>query len=82
MSRIVREGYIVSQYIRESGVPVLALERRCSVKHLVDQDTKGPPVDGTRVTAALDDLGCNVLFRPNERICAEVRDACFRIDRR
>lgn len=68
------EGYIVTEDVRERGVAVLALEGCGTVQHFVDQDTKGPPVYCTSVTASLDNFRRYVLFSSYERICPEVRN--------
>lgn len=60
------ERDLVAENIRKGRVAILALERRRAEHHLVYQNTQGPPIDSTRVTTPLDDLGCNVLFGPNE----------------
>ena len=69
------EANVVAQDVGKGGGPVLALEGRGAVEHLVDQDAQGPPVDGAGVAAALDDFGGDVLLGADERVGAEVGDA-------
>lgn len=63
---MLRELNFIPQNVGESSIAVLPLERCCPVQHLEDQDTQSPPVHGASVTTALDNLGRNVLFRPNK----------------
>mmetsp|Transcript_7179 Transcript_7179/g.18724 ORF Transcript_7179/g.18724 Transcript_7179/m.18724 type:complete len:307 (+) Transcript_7179:97-1017(+) len=50
-------------------VEVGALEGRAADEHLVDEDAKGPPVDGGGLALSLDDFGRNVLLCPNKGVC-------------
>ena len=77
---MVREGYVLPQNIGESRITILSLERSSSVEHLVYQDAKGPPIDGTGVAASFDDLGSDVLFCPHKAVRPEVRNATLRVD--
>mmetsp|Transcript_22050 Transcript_22050/g.54534 ORF Transcript_22050/g.54534 Transcript_22050/m.54534 type:complete len:296 (+) Transcript_22050:1223-2110(+) len=43
-------------------VKVRALEGRAAGNHLVEEDAKGPPVDGVRLAGATDDFRCDVLL--------------------
>lgn len=40
---------------------VVVGERRMSSMHLIDQNTKGPPVDGLAMTLVEEDLWCDIL---------------------
>lgn len=79
---MIREGDILPQDVGKGRVPVLTLERSRAVQHLVDQDAQGPPVYGAGMSAALDDLGRDVLLGPDERVRPEVGDAGFGVDGR
>ena len=74
------ERYLVPENVCKSRVAILALERRGSVQHFVDQDSKGPPIDCTCVSTALDNLWRNVLFGTNERIGSEIVDTGFGVN--
>lgn len=81
------EWYVVAKNVGKSRIAVLAFEWGCTVEHLVDQDTKRPPIDGAGVTAALDDLGRDVLLSTYERVRPEIRYTrlcvnCWQITRR
>lgn len=71
---------LISQYTSKSSIAVLPLEWCCPIQHLIDQNSQGPPVDSASVPTALDDLGGNVFFCTNKRVCSEVRDAGFGVD--
>lgn len=69
------ELHLIPQDVAESSIPILALEWRRAVQHLVDQNTKRPPIDCASVSTALDDFGCNVFFRTDKRVGPEVSNA-------
>lgn len=75
------ERNLLSKNVGEGRITILALERRCAVQHLINQDTQSPPIHRTRVSAAFDDFRCDVFFRPYEGIRSEVGYAGFRIYR-
>ena len=75
-----RERNLILEDIGKSAISVLALERSGSVKHLIDQDAKRPPINGTSVTATLNNLGSNVLLRPDKRIGSEAAYAILGVD--
>lgn len=80
-ARAFGEGYFVPQNVGEGGIAVLALERRCSVEHLVYQDAECPPIDSTRMAATLDHFRRNVLLCAYKRIRTEVVNTRLRIYR-
>ena len=80
-TRAFRERHLVSQDIRESGVPVLAFEWCGAEQHLVDQDTESPPVDCAGVPATLDHFWRDVFFSTDEGVCSEICDTALGIDR-
>lgn len=69
------ELHFIPQDVAERSIPVLALKWCRAVQHLVDQDTKRPPIDCASVSATLDDFGCNVFFRTDKRVGPEVSNA-------
>ena len=74
------ERYLVSQYVCKGVVSTFAFEWCRAIKHFVDEDAKCPPIYGTCVTTAFDDLRSNILFGAHERVCAKVGDTGFRVD--
>lgn len=81
-SCMFRELNFIPQDIGESGIAILSLERRCPIQHLKDQDAQSPPVDSAGVATTFDNLGGNVLFRTNERVRSEIRNARLGVDGR
>ena len=67
-----RKRDIFPKDIGERRIPVLALERRRTVQHLIYQDAQRPPIDRTGVAASLNHLGRDILLRANERVGPEV----------
>lgn len=74
-TRALREAHLVPQDAGEGCVSVLALEGSGAVQHLIDKDTQSPPINCASVTAALDDLGCDILLGSNKRIRSEISNA-------
>lgn len=74
------EWNLVPENVRKCRIPVLALERSRSIKHLVYQDTQSPPIYSTGMSASFDDFGCNVFLSTNKGVCSEVIDTRFGID--
>ena len=81
-ARTLREGYLVPENVGKRCIAVLALERRSSIQHLVYQYTKGPPIDRTCVSTALDDFWRDVLLGTNKRVGSEVVYARFCVNSR
>ena len=77
----LRKRHLIPQNIRKRSIAILTLERRSPKQHLINQYTQGPPIHGTRMATSLDHLRGNILFRPDERVCAEIRNARFCVDR-
>lgn len=59
---MVWEGNVLAQDVGKGGISVLALERRGSVEHFIDENAQRPPIHCTGVATALDHLGGNVLL--------------------
>jgi hypothetical protein len=74
-SCVIREWDVFPEDVCKRRVPVLALERRRAVKHLVDQNAQRPPIHCARMATSLDDLRRNVLFGSYKRIRSEIRYA-------
>lgn len=77
---MIGEGDFIAQDVGEGGVAVFAFEGGSAEEHFVDEDAKGPPVDGAGVAAAFDDFWSYVFLRSNERVRPEIRDAGFGVD--
>lgn len=73
-SNMFREWHVISENIGECRIAILALERGSPEQHLVYQDAQGPPINGTGVSIAFDDFGCNVLFCTDKRVRSKVCD--------
>ena len=76
------KGHLVSEDIGKGGVSILPFEGRRAEKHLVHQDSQGPPVHRAGVTASFDDFWRDVLLGANKGVGAEVGDARPRVDGR
>ena len=77
---LFREWHLIAQNIAKCCIPVLTLERRGSVKHLVDQDSKGPPVYSAGMSAAFDDFRCDIFFGTDKGIGPEISDTRLGVD--
>eukprot|EP00128_Syssomonas_multiformis_P018552 Colp12_sorted_trinity150504_noHs@33982 len=67
---VVREHKLAVQNFLVHGVSVLVVERRDACKHLVDQHTQGPPVNGGAVALLLQNLGSHILGGATEGVCS------------
>lgn len=72
---MLRELNLVPQDACKSCVPILPFERGRPVEHLVDEYTKGPPVNGAGMSAALDNLRRDILLGPDKGVRPEISDA-------
>ena len=76
----IRKGHLIPQNIRKRRIPILPLKRRGPKQHLINQNPQRPPIHRTRMSTTLNHLGSDILFRADERVGAEIRDARFGVD--
>lgn len=69
---MLRKWNVFAENVGECLISTFAFEWRSSKEHFVDQNAKGPPVNGTCMAAAFDHLWCNVFLCTDERVGPEV----------
>lgn len=74
---MLREQGIVTQNVSKCSISVFAFEGGSAIKHLIDKDSQGPPVDGAGMATSFNNFWSNILFGTDKRIRAEVGDAGF-----